>query len=137
MRSLYDCNLLHSVNTGELNLQDEIMFDLRQEIANLKIQILQLREKVSMLYHTNTNLYETHAESTAEMVYELHSFKRLSEERLEIIKKLNFENTTLKHKDETNSKKIKELVEANDKMEYKLHNLEEKYFDFQSKNGVV
>ena len=39
MRSSYDCDLLHSLNTSESNLQEVIMFDLRQEIKNLKHEL--------------------------------------------------------------------------------------------------
>ena len=48
MRSLYDCNLLNLLSTSELSLNDETIFDLRNEINLLK---LKMREQELSVKH--------------------------------------------------------------------------------------
>ena len=101
MRSSYDCDLLHSLNTSESNLQEVIMLDLRQEIKNLKHELETTRTHKYQLERSNDILQHQCKKKNSEatrLMHELQSFKLKMSNLTDEMLRLNKENTDLTQK---------------------------------------
>ena len=112
MRSLYDCDLLHSLNTSESNLQEVMMFDLQQTIANLKHEYNDLLEQNKVL---ETRMAEKDSLlDTTKQDYEdvLDDFRQ----RIEDLKKRNSDNENMLNASRQQIEDLKRLNSDNENM---------------------
>ena len=128
MSSLYDCNLLSSLGTSELSLNNETIFDLQHEIDGLKREMNNQLLFIGLLQKRNQILETRMAEKDGEfdtIRKKLHTTQELFYEQIQVIN--DEKKAIIDHNENMLNLKEQEIMGLKNKHDQQIMDLKKKH----------